>query len=376
MKLKERGIKMLKRFEVTNFKGFKDKLVFDLTSKEYKFNSAIIKEGIVNKAIVYGKNGTGKSSLGIALFDITAHLTDNERIKNKYVKNYINLASDKDFATFTFYFVFDGNDVKYEYIKKDLNFLIKESLYINGEEVISYDFFDKKDNFISKELIGNLNVDLEDNKLSIIKYIYRNTPTGTAPVVSSLVEYVEGMLWYRSLSDGNQYCGFTNGSNILDEEIYRAGKLQEFENFLKENGVEYKLTFVNVNGVNIIYVIFDNGKKAPLSEIASTGTSALFLYFCWSISFKEISLLFIDEFDAFFHFEAAENIVMQLNKAKNFQSILTSHNTYLMQNRLTRPDCCYIITNGRITSLYDATDKDIREGHNLEKMYINGVFTE
>ena len=67
---------------------------------------------------------------------------------------------------------------------------------------------------------------------------------------------------------------------------------------------------------------------------------------------------------------------MQLNKAKNFQSILTSHNTYLMQNRLTRPDCCYIITNGRITSLYDATDKDIREGHNLEKMYINGVFTE
>ena len=70
------------------------------------------------------------------------------------------------------------------------------------------------------------------------------------------------------------------------------------------------------------------------------------------------------------------HVVLQLNKARSFQTILTSHNTYLMQNRLTRPDCCYIMTNERITNLFDSTDKEIREAHNLEKMYRNGAFQE
>lgn len=48
---------MLKRFEVTNFKGFKDTLLFDLSARDYAFNSEIVKNGLVNKAIIYGKNG-------------------------------------------------------------------------------------------------------------------------------------------------------------------------------------------------------------------------------------------------------------------------------------------------------------------------------
>ena len=47
-----------------------------------------------------------------------------------------------------------------------------------------------------------------------------------------------------------------------------------------------------------------------------------------------------------------------------------------MQNRLTRPDCCYIMTDKRIANLFDSTDKEIREAHNLEKMYINGAFND
>ena len=101
------------------------------------------------------------------------------------------------------------------------------------------------------------------------------------------------------------------------------------------------------------------------------------MFFAWSVAaFEKVSLLFIDEFDAFFHYESAESIVKKLNAARNFQSILTTHNTYLMQNSLTRPDCCYIMTKNKITNLCDATDKEIRGAHNLEKMYINGVFAE
>ena len=75
---------MIRRFEVENFKGFKDKLVFDLTAGKYGFNQNIVVNGIVNKAIVYGKNGVGKSTLGIAMFDIVRHLTDKERMNAMY----------------------------------------------------------------------------------------------------------------------------------------------------------------------------------------------------------------------------------------------------------------------------------------------------
>ena len=71
---------MLRKFSVSNFKCFKDKFEFDLSSaKNYTFNTDCVKNGIVNCSIVYGYNGSGKSNLGLAIFDIIEHLTDNNR---------------------------------------------------------------------------------------------------------------------------------------------------------------------------------------------------------------------------------------------------------------------------------------------------------
>ena len=368
---------MLKRFEVEGFKGFKDKLVFDLCAREYEFNNGIIKHGLVNKAIVYGKNGIGKSCLGIALFDIVWHLTDKERMSQLYLQNYLNLEGNREFATFKYFFKFDNDEIVYEYSKSNPDYLISERVWINGRRIINYDYFDDSVRFIDKDIVGNLNIDLADNKLSIVKYIYRNTPTNTIPLINKMVQFCERMLWYRSLSEGNMYAGYTNGVSILVEALYKYNGIVGFQEFLKENDIYYSLEFVDRNGEHELMVRFDNGRLAPFHSIASTGTKALFLFYIWSISsFDDISFLFIDEFDAFFHYEAAENIVLRLNNGLSFQTVLTSHNTYLMQNKLARPDCCFVMTKGKITSLYNATAKEIREAHNLEKMYINGAFNE
>lgn len=229
---------------------------------------------------------------------------------------------------------------------------------------------------MDKSIVGELNIELIDNKLSILKYIYRNTPTNPSTPLAKMMQFVDNMLWYRSLSEGNTYCGFSVGGSTLVDRLYESGKIKDFERFLHDNELEYHLQFINSNGTHELVAVYaESNKFAPFLSLASTGTMALFLFYVWSISaFDKISFLFIDEFDAFFHYESAKNIVLQLNKAKNFQTILTSHNTYLMQNRLTRPDCCYIMTDERITNLFDSTDKEIREAHNLEKMYIGGVF--
>ena len=376
---KERkDIFMIRKFEVENFKGFKDKLVFDLTAGKYGFNQNIVVNGIVNKAIVYGKNGVGKSTLGIAMFDIVRHLTDKERMNAMYLRNYINLDSESEFATFRYFFKFGNDEVAYEYKKKDPDNLICEKLTVNGKILIDYDYFNVKNRYIDNGLAGNLNIELVDNKLSVIKYIYRNTPTDMSSPVTKMMRFCDNMLWYRGLSEGNSYCGFSNGGASLVEMLYESGKIHEFERFLKSNGLDYELKFISNNGNHELVAVFNDGKKmAPFVSLASTGTMALFLFYIWSIkSFDKISFLFIDEFDAFFHYESAEDIVKRLNENISFQTVLTSHNTYLMQNKLTRPDCCYIMTDNKIRSLFNSTKKEIRESHNLEKMYVKVAFNE
>ena len=105
------GVIMLKRFEVENFKGFENNIVLDLSAREYAFNKNLVVNDVVNKAIVYGKNGVGKSSLGIAIFDIVGHLTDKERMPSRYLINYLNLKSKKRYAIFKYTFQFDEDIV-------------------------------------------------------------------------------------------------------------------------------------------------------------------------------------------------------------------------------------------------------------------------
>ena len=41
----------------------------------YKFNEDCLSNNILSKVLIYGRNATGKSNLGLALFDITKNLS-------------------------------------------------------------------------------------------------------------------------------------------------------------------------------------------------------------------------------------------------------------------------------------------------------------
>lgn len=70
---------MLRKFSVENFKGFRNKLQLNMGSPcNYGFHQEIIEKGCITKGILYGINGSGKSNLGLALFDIIFHLTDKK----------------------------------------------------------------------------------------------------------------------------------------------------------------------------------------------------------------------------------------------------------------------------------------------------------
>lgn len=370
---------MLRKFSVEGYKGFRTPLVFDLAAHKYDFNESLAKNGIVKNATIYGKNGIGKSSLGSALFDIVIHLTDTKPMDERYLSNYLNLdETKKNHAQFSYEFLFGDDAVVYSYQKTAPGEMKFEELTINGKLLVRYDFNDRKSLKTDSDAIGNLNIELPDKHLSVVKYLYRNLNKTAVPALTKLVQFCEGMLWYRSLSDGNNYAGFTNGSRDIYEGICSEGKIKEFRRFLLDNGLKYDLEARMANGKPSLYAKFANGKRSvPFKSVASTGTNSLSLFYFWQLAAgRRLTFLFIDEFDAFFHYEAAEVVVRLLNGRDGFQTVLTSHNTYLMNNKLTRPDCCFIMTENRIRCLCDCTEREIREAHNLEKMYVNGAFCE
>lgn len=371
-----RGDIMLYKFKVKGYKGFDKEIELDFSKhKEYKFNNELIKNNIINKSIIYGKNGSGKTNIGFALFDITFHLTDkNRNMEQTIMQNYLNMDSNNKYAEFYYEFVFDNDKIVYKYRKENLYKLTYEEVIYNDKKIIEYDFLNPKSKYIDIEEAQSLNWKYNDDDLSIVKYICNNTIFKKNTALPKMMDFVNSMLWFRSV-DKTGFIGLRNNSNLLDNIIIENNKTKEFKKFLQENNLNYDLIEIQVPNGKILGV--KKGDKITTFEsIISSGTKALWLYYCWEIYFEKVKFLFIDEFDATYHFELAAKIVQRLNKQRKFQSVLTSHNTYLMSNKLTRPDCTFILTNEYIKSLAFCTDKELREAHNIEKLYREGTFTD
>ena len=370
---------MLIEFKVEGFKNFEKELVFDLSkTRNYNFSENAIKDGIVKTGLVYGINGSGKSNLGLAIFDIILHLTDKEKTIDLY-DYYLNLTNSNTMAKFYYKFKFGNDILEYEYQKDKPQNLVSEVVKINNKLIAEYDYLTNKFE-LNLEGTESLNKNLNGNNISFIKYINNNiNPKEDSEqfkikkIIEKFISFVDNMLFFTSLNR-NFYQGFKKGNGTISDEIINNGKLKDFENFLNEAGVTYKLIEKKIGKDKRIYCKFKSG-EVDFFEIASKGTCSLTLFYSWLISLDKVSFVFIDEFDAFYHVDLAKRVVEELLKL-NIQAILITHDTTIMTNDLLRPDCYFVLSEGKIKSLPDLTEKELRQAHNLEKMYRAGAFNE
>lgn len=361
---------MLKKFTVSNYKNFKDEISLDFSKiGEYSFNADCL-----SMRLIYGRNATGKTNFGRALLDIKILLYGMFRNDENSVL--IN-ADSQDTAKFIYEFQFGSDEVVYKYSRFANTELCDEELYVNGEAIFKCDFKNSKFDFkglsiISAETVNTnryLKKDEMDNEyvLPFLRWLINNTAFSDDSVLIQLSKYVRKM---GMITVGNDL--LYSNRNFL-ENLKNPVYLQSFEDFLNLMGIECKLVLQELpDGQVELY--FSQNKLVPFYSTASSGTLALTSLYQKIVS--NPSLIYIDDFAAFYHYEMAEKLICYFkDKYPECQFIMTSHNTNLMTNKIMRPDCLFILSSrGTLTALCDATERELREGHNLEKMYIRGEF--
>jgi len=361
---------MLKKFTVSNYKNFKDEISLDFSKiGEYSFNADCL-----SMRLIYGRNATGKTNFGRALLDIKILLYGMFRNDENSVL--IN-ADSQDTAKFIYEFQFGSDEVIYKYSRFSNTELCDEELYINGEAIFKCDFKNSKFDFqglsiISAETVNTnryVNKDEMDNEyvLPFLRWLINNTAFSDDSVLIQLFEYVRKM---DMITVGHDL--LYSNRNFF-ENLKNPAYLHNFEDFLNLMGIECKLVLQELpDGQVELY--FSQNKLVPFYSTASSGTLALTSLYQKIVS--NCSLIYIDDFAAFYHYEMAEKLISFFKtKYPKCQLIMTSHNTNLMTNKIMRPDCLFILSSkGTLTALCDATERELREGHNLEKMYISGEF--
>lgn len=360
---------MLTKFAVTNYRGFEKRIEFDLEAvKNYEFNPFAIKNDVIKNGIIYGPNGSGKSNFALAIFDIVNHLTQKTK-KSDYYVNFTHLAHQDMPVKFEYYFKFDDIKIFYEYKKNGRGRLIYENLVVDDRSIFTKESesVELYDNFpITPDM--KKEIETSDNDISMINFIRTSYPLQKEHYLIHLCNFVDNMLFFSN-PEGNEFIGFKNENESIQEYIIKNNLLKDFADFLKEvSGQNFK--FLDVNNKLLVDI---DGNATFFNIIESTGTKSLTLLYYWYKNIAEASFVFVDEFDTFYHFDLAFKVCKMLFECE-CQLFLSSHNTYLMTNDLLRPDCNFILDQNLIKPLYKCTDKELRFGHNIEKLFRGGTF--
>lgn len=371
---------------VRNYKNFKKPLTVDFSKVGgYRFNTDCVSESIITKLLIYGRNATGKTNLGVAITDIQGILFDTRQSDNDI---FLNADSNETTAEFTYEFEFGKDIVLYSYCLDERRTLYTEKLLVNAHKIFDIDFttavydIDLKKVGAETVVIDMYRRSIEEVKdqgitekqLPFLRWLLNNAAFGSDSPLMKLHSYVRSMRMQSIRFTAQNIPG--RSYDRFYELLAKGGNLKAFEDFLNAMGIECKLVMKTLpDGRNELY--FKYHTLVPFAKNASSGTIALMnLYIFFIMPAAEASLFYMDEFDAFYHYEMSDNVIKYIKKHyPKSQLVMTTHNTNLMSNRLMRPDCLMILSRyGTLTALCDATERELREGHNLEKMYKSGEF--
>ena len=361
---------MLIEYSIKGFKSFCNETSVDLRAKNYKILTTVntTKENILKGLMFVGGNASGKSNSVLPLkllLDLLFAKTDIS------IRNYQCKFGGEEISL-CYKFLIDGTEIVYAIDYHCEENITVEKLTVGGELVL-----DRIGGTATDTTSGNKKfiTDIQDGSL-ILREIYFNSKFRNNAVLKK---------WFAFLMNSIYI-------DLYQKEVsvYRDINLDLAEH-LSKNGVEQINAFfkefnfgqsVEVEGTSSkssqIYFKRENvDVKIPyaLESLGNQNLVTLLPKFFYVI--ENGGMLILDEFSSGFHNDLEELLISYFMKhADNAQLIFVSHSTNLLSNRLLRPDQIYTVDfeGGHGSVINRVSNQQPREGQNLEKMYLGGVF--
>lgn len=368
---------MLKSYEVTNFKSFKNCTKFDLEQTNYKMLSETNQFNNILKGLMFvGANASGKSNSIIAIKFLLDCLFGKNEMN---IDAYVCMFSNNPIMKLKYTFEIEAEEIIYEIEYQRVDRAMREELKVDGEVYLSRDGSVAQVYFTETKLY----TDVPKESL-FLRDIYFNTKFRGQNVLQKWFEFLSHSVYVDLYS--REAIQYGNKNLSLKSYIEENGEKEInhfFDEYNFEQNIEYDEkasgNFVTVESAEKMIFFKRRGIDEPIPfEWESLGNRTLLqllpaFFYC----IKEGGMLLLDEFSSGFHNDLEELLIRYfMKKAESSQLIFVTHSTNLLSNRIMRPDQIYSVNfneNGSAIKRF-STEKP-REAQNIEKMYRSGVFS-
>lgn len=374
---KKRGVDMLKSYEVSNFKSFKNKTKFDLERTNYQMLSATNLKGNTLKGLMFvGANASGKSNAVIAIKFLLDSLFGKLDVN---MAACICLFSENPEMSLAYTFDVEGTEIIYEIQYQRIDKKLNENLLVDGKNIFTRDGSVAKTKFSEEKMYTDVPKDM-----LFLRDIYFNTKFRGQEKLQKWFDFLRNSVYLDLYSgDAIQYRDVDLSlKSYLEQEgteeinkffqEYNFGQIIEYDKKSQGHVISVespeKMIFFKRKGIDepIPFVLESLGNRTLINLLP------LFFH-----CIKQGGILLLDEFSSGFHNELEELLIRYfMKKAEEAQLIFVSHSTNLLSNSILRPDQIYSVDFGKEGSVLKRfSSEKPREAQNLEKMYLSGVFS-
>ena len=406
---------MLLQFKVNNYKSIKDTTTFSMatTSKDKGNSFKVKKYELLQSAIVYGANASGKSNFLKALIFMRRIVLNRDKVilSTDSLKHYpFKLSTETEDSSSSFEMVFFIKETKYRYgFELDASTIYAEWLYAdeNGKESkLFYRDIDEEELYVNRiKFKEGLRLRVSKNQLFLWKCDQEE-----GEISASILQWFSRLNMIDGMEDG-QYVNHAMRqmeNEQFKKELIALVKTADIgieDVFMEEEDIprsiiedmplppELKKQFLESDSLKKVSLLTHHKKydeenneigitTFELDEEESRGTQKFFKMSAPILNtLREGNVLIIDELDASLHPMLTKHLIKlfhnkEVNK-KNAQLIFATHDTNLLHPSMFRRDQIWLTQKDKYgaTELYSlAQFKNVRKDEDFEKKYIQGKY--